>query len=340
MIEKNKQVLFASRPIGWVTDDNFRFVQRELELPEGNDVLVRNIYLSVDPYMRGRMNAQQTYADGFQLGKVLTGEVVGQVEMSDNPDFKVGDFVIGYLGWEEFSYCPGGRGLSKIDPKRAPLSYFLGVMGMPGRTAYFGFLKIGEPRSGETVYISAASGAVGQIVGQIAKMKGCRVTGSAGSDSKVAYLREQLNFDAAFNYKTVGNFSTALQEACPDGIDVYFENVGGEMLDEVLMQANFHARIVACGMVSQYNLTERYGVKNLFNVVGKRIRMQGFIVSDFDDQRAEFEKSMSAWLKNGEIKYVEDVVQGLDNAPSAFIGMLKGENMGKRVVQISKDPTK
>jgi len=341
MQETNKQVLFASRPIGWVSDDNFRFVTRDTDYPEHDgDVLIRNIYLSVDPYMRGRMNSAQTYAAGFELGKVLTGGAIGQVEMSNNPNFKVGDFVNGMLGWEEYSMVRKAAGLVKVDPKAAPLSYYLGVLGMPGMTAYVGLLDMGEPKAGETVYVSAASGAVGQIVGQIAKIKGCRVVGSAGSDEKVDFLLNELGFDAAFNYKTAATLGTGLRETCPDGIDVYFENVGGAMLDAVLMNMNPFGRIAACGMINQYNLKEPEGVKYLGLVVGKKIRIQGFIVSDHLDRQAAFRSDVGRWLKSGELKYREDIADGLDNAPTAFIGMLKGENLGKQVVQIGTDPTK
>ncbi len=211
---------------------------------------------------------------------------------------------------------------------------------MPGMTAYVGLLDIGQPKEGETVYVSAASGAVGQIVGQIAKIKGCRVTGSAGSDAKVGFLINELGFDAAFNYKTVDSLGAGLMEVCPDGNDVYFENVGGKMLDAVLMNINPFGRIVACGMISQYNLKEPEGVKYLGQVVGKKLRIQGFIVSDHMNRRAAFQRDVGGWLKSGQLKYREDIAQGLDNAPAAFIGMLKGENMGKQVVQIGEDPTK
>ncbi len=340
MQESNQQILFASRPIGWVSDDNFRFVTRELLLPENSGVLVKNIYLSVDPYMRGRMSAQKSYAAGFELGKVLSGGGIGQVTISHDPKLKVGDFVTGHMGWEEISYFPDASGLQKLDPKLAPLSYNLGVLGMPGMTAYVGLLDIGKPESGETVYVSAASGAVGQLVGQIAKMKGCRVVGSAGSEAKVRYLTDELGYDAAFNYRLSEDLQKSLEIACPGGIDVYFENVGGEMLDAVLATANPFARIVACGMISQYNLRDYDGIKNLVNIVRNRIRMQGFIVSDHGKRRSAFLRDVGKWLKEGRITYREDIVRGLENMPAAFVGMMKGDNMGKRVVQIADDPTK
>lgn len=340
MAEINTRIMFKSRPTGWVAPENFEIVTAEAPEPGPDDVLVRNIYMSLDPYMRGRMNAGKSYISGFQLGEVMMAGVVGQVAASNNAAFAEGDYVNGMLGWENYSLVPGGKGLTKVDPSIAPLSYYLGVLGMPGMTAYVGLLDIGEPKEGDTVYISAASGAVGQIVGQIAKIKGCRVVGSAGSDDKVAYIRDELGFDAAFNYRTVESLDAGLRETCPDGIDVYFENVGGEMLDAVLNRINPFARIVACGMISQYNKEKPDGVHNLMSLVRCKAKIHGFIVSDHWDRLPAFLKDMGGWLKDGRVKYREDIAQGLENAPAAFIGMLKGENFGKQVVQITDDPTR
>ena len=248
-----------------------------------------------------------------------------------------GDYVFGMLGWEEFTLVRGGKGLRKLDPGLAPLSYHLGVLGMPGMTAWYGLLEIGQPKEGETVLVSAASGAVGQVAGQLAKMKGCRVVGSAGADDKVAYLEDELGFDAAFNYKTVPSLDRALEESCGQGIDVYFENVGGAMLEAVLGHVNVRARIVACGMISQYNLETPEGARNLMPIVANRLKIQGFIVTDHYDRFGEFQEQMSGWLKDGKVRYREDVAHGLENAPVTFIGMLKGQNFGKQVVRIGED---
>lgn len=335
MSENNLQVLFKSRPSGWVVPENFELHEGTVPEPGDGDVLVRNRYMSVDPYMRNRMNDVKSYVEGFKLGKVLTGGVVGEVAKSNNPAFKEGDQVSGMLGWENYTNVPGGAGLMKVDGSLAPLSWYLGVLGMPGMTAHVGLLKIGQPKEGETVYVSAASGAVGQIVGQIAKLKGCRVVGSAGSDEKVAFITEQCGFDAGFNYKKVDSLGETLRTHCPDGIDVYFENVGGRMLEAVLNQMNPFGRVSACGMISQYNLEKPEGVHTLLNVVGKRLRIEGFIVSDHFAELPTFIQEMGGWLKNGDITYREDVKEGLENAPAAFIGMLKGENFGKQVVKIA-----
>ncbi|HZD25109.1 MAG TPA: NADP-dependent oxidoreductase [Alphaproteobacteria bacterium] len=330
----NTQVIFKARPTGWVDDSHFEIRTVPAGEPADGEVLVKNLYMSVDPYMRGRMREGRSYVAGFELGKVLQAGVVGVVVKSRDKDTPEGTFVNGTFGWEQYSVVRA-RGLRKVDPDAAPLSYYLGVLGMPGMTAWVGLETIGKPQAGETVYVSAASGAVGQVVGQIAKLKGCRVTGSAGSDDKVAYIVDELGFDAGFNYHQAESLSKALRGVCPDGIDVYFENVGGRMLDAVLTQVNVRARIVACGMISQYNLQKPEGVHNLMTIVGNRVLMQGFIVSDHYDRLPEFEQQMAGWLREGKVKYHESVTEGIENAPRAFIGMLKGENFGKAVVHIA-----
>lgn len=336
MTRSNTQVLFKARPTGWVDESHFEIVTGEAGAPEDGEVLVKNLYMSVDPYMRGRMREGRSYAAGFELGKVMQAGVVGQVIESRNPDVPEGTYVNGMLNWEEYTVAKGSH-LRKVDPDLAPLSYYLGILGMPGMTAWYGLLHIGKPKKGETVYVSAASGAVGQVVGQIAKVKGARVVGSVGDDAKLAYILDEIGFDAGFNYKTVESYGAGLRETCPDGIDVYFENVGGKMLDAVLARVNPFARIVACGMISQYNLEKPEGVHNLVNIVGNRVLMQGFIVSDHFDMMPQFEKEMAGWLKDGKLKYRETFTRGIENAPQAFIGMLKGENMGKAVVQIAEE---
>lgn len=330
----NTQVLFKARPTGWVDRSHFDIVTRPAGEPGDGEVLVKNLYLSVDPYMRGRMRDTRSYVPGFELGKVLMGGAVGVVAKSKADGLKEGDHVTGMLGWEQYSVAPA-KSLMKVDPKAGPLSYYLGIMGMPGMTAWIGLLDIGKPKSGETVYVSAASGAVGQIVGQIAKMKGCYVAGSAGDDAKVAYIRDELGFDAAFNYKKASSLGRALHEACPKGIDVYFENVGGAMLDAVLGCINPFSRIVVCGMISQYNKEKPEGVHNLMSLIANKALMQGFIVSDHYAKLPQFLAEMGGWVKAGKMHYRETVTEGIEHAPDAFIGMLKGENFGKAVVHIA-----
>ena len=337
----NRQIIFKSRPEGWVTLD--KFDARDAALPDigDGDVLVRAIYMSLDPYMRGRMDAAKSYAAGFQIGAPLQARVIGRVAASRNADYAEGALVFGTLDWADYTLAPGGKGLKKIDPAAAdvPLTWHLGALGMPGMTAWVG-LGFTDPKPGDTLFVSAASGAVGQIVGQIGRLRGCRVVGCAGTDAKVAYLTDELGFDAAFNHRTeAGDLLGALQKAAPDGIDIYFDNVGGQILEAALDAANRFARFVECGMISQYNLTreETTGIRNMTHVVRKAIRMQGFIVSDHADRRAEFDAEMISWLRSGAIKYRIDVADGLDAAPQAFIAMLKGENFGKQVVRIGAE---
>jgi NADPH-dependent curcumin reductase CurA len=333
-MSKNRRIVLKRRPEGWVSEDDFELVEAPEPTPGPTDVVTRNLWLSVDPYMRGRMRERHSYIPGFQLGQVIQGGGIGRVAASHNAAYAVGDVVQGMLGWEDMTLIPEGRGLIKVDPRPVPLSYYLGVLGMPGLTAWYGIREIGRPQPGETVLISAASGAVGQLAGQIAKRAGARVVGSAGRDDKVAWLKGELGFDAAFNYKTAGSPAQALAATCQSGIDVYFDNVGGALLDAVLGTVNPHARIIACGMISQYNLTEPEGVKNLMAIVANRVRMQGFIVSDHFDRLPEFLSEMSRWLKAGQILYREDVAEGLESTPAAFIRMLKGDNFGKQVVRL------
>ncbi|MDP6344397.1 MAG: NADP-dependent oxidoreductase, partial [Alphaproteobacteria bacterium] len=258
---------------------------------------------------------------------------------SNNPDYGAGDFVFGMLRWEEYSIAKGDEDLRKVDPDLAPLSWNLGVLGAPGLTAWVGMMELGRPKAGEQVFVSAASGAVGQVAGQLARLRGCRVVGSAGSDDKVAFIRRECGYDDGFNYRRAASFETALASHCPDGIDVYFDNVGGTMLDAVLLQANDHARLIECGMISQYNLQQPDGIHNLALFARKRLTMRGFIVRDHYELLPKYLSDMAAWLKSGEVKYREDMVRGLEQAPAAFIRMLKGENFGKQVVQIADDPT-
>jgi NADPH-dependent curcumin reductase CurA len=332
---RNIQVLFKARPTGWVDDSHFDIVESEAGTPGDGEVLIRNLYLSVDPYMRGRMRDTRSYTAGFEIGKPLDGGAVGEVIQSNAAELPVGAYVSGRMGWEEYTVAPA-RDLMQVDSALAPLSSFIGALGMPSMTAWVGMNDIGKAKEGETVVVSAASGAVGQVAGQMAKLSGCRVVGTVGSDAKLEYIVGDLGFDVGINYNTAESLGRALGEACPKGIDVYFENVGGKMLDAVLARVNPFARIVACGMISQYNLEKPEGIHNLINVVGNRVHMQGFIVSDHMDRLSEFHAEMGGWLKDGSVKYREDITEGIANAPAAFVGMLKGENFGKAVVEIAK----
>ena len=334
MPAKNMQVLLASRPAGWVKESDFRIVETPIPAAGAGQVLVKNLYLSLDPYMRGRMNDTRSYAAKVEIGQVMTGETVGEVVESQNPKFKAGDTVAGRVGWQHYALSDGSE-LRKVDPNLVPISTYLGVVGMPGVTAWVGLLDIGQPKPGETVVVSAASGAVGSVVGQLAKMKGCHVVGVAGGKEKCAYVTKELGFDLCIDHRA-GALERQLAEATPKGIDVYFENVGGPLLDAVLMRCNPFARIPLCGMVSQYNATDdRYGVKNLMMAVGMRIKLQGFIVSDHMERWPEALKQLGQGVRDGKIKYRETVTEGLENAPRAFIGLLKGENFGKQLVKLA-----
>jgi len=335
--DKNLQVRLASRPQGWVRPENFDISTAEMPSPAEGELLIRNIYLSLDPYMRPRMNDQESYVPPFVVGEVLEGGVVGEVIASRRPDYAVGDIVIGMLGWEQFSLS-NGEGLMKAPFTDVPLSHYLGVLGMPGLTAYVGLMKIGRPRAGETVFVSAASGAVGSVVGQLARIEGCFVAGSAGSDAKVACLLDDLGFDAAFNYKTE-DIGAGLRRVCPDGIDIDFENVGGAMLEQVIARMNDFGRIVFCGAISAYNQERpEPGPRNLFQLIAKRIRMEGFIVSDHYGDFPDYVAKARGWLADGRLKALETIVDGLETAPQALIGLFKGENFGKLIVRIGPEP--
>jgi len=328
----NKRVVMASRPAGWVTEENFRIETVPVPKPKDGEVLVKNHWLSLDPYMRGRMNDTKSYAAKQEIGAVMVGGTAGEVVESNNPKFKAGDKVSGMLGWQQYGVSDG-TGLNKIDASRAPMSAFLGVLGMPGVTAWVGLLDICQPKEGETVVVSAASGAVGSVVGQIAKLKGARAVGIAGGKAKCDYVVNELGFDACIDYKA-GRLNDDLRAAAPKGIDCYFENVGGEILDAVLKQMNAFSRIAVCGLISQYNATEAYGVKTFQSILTNRIKVQGFIVSDRMELWAKALPELVGWVAGGKIKYRETVAQGLENAPKAFIGLLKGENFGKQLVKL------
>ncbi len=329
----SKEIRLASHPEGMPRPENFQLVEAELNEPGADEVVVENIFLSVDPYMRGRMMDRDSYLPPFQLGETLQGGAVGRVIRSNHADLQPGDYVNSMMGWRE-AYVTHGSVLQKIDEKLAPISYYLGVTGMPGLTAYAGLLDIGQPKEGETVFVSAASGAVGSIVGQIAKIKGCRVVGSAGSEEKVRLLTEEFGFDAGFNYKTP-DLPGTLGKLCPDGIDVYFDNVGGIQLEAAIDLMNPFGRIAACGMIGQYNdIDPPPGPKNLIFVVGKRLNMRGFIVSDHFDRYPAFLKDMGEWIATDRIRVRETVVDGIENMVDAFLGLFQGQNIGKMLVKL------
>lgn len=332
----NRQIVLASRPKGWATEENFRVVESPMPVAGDGQFLVRNHWLSLDPYMRGRMDDAKSYARGTGIGEVMVGGTVGEVLDSQHPKFRKGDWVVdssGGLGWQLYGVSDG-RGLAKIDVASVPASYYLGLLGMPGVTAWMGLLDIARPKPGETVVISAAAGAVGSVAGQLAKLKGCRAIGIAGGPGKCDYVVAELGFDACIDYKA-GRLDEDLKAATPDGIDVVFENVGGAVLDSVLGRMNVHSRIALCGLISQYNATEPYGVRNLRSLLVNRVRLQGFIVSDRMEMWPQAIRELGAWLAAGQLKYRETVARGLESAPRAFIGMLKGENLGKQLVKLT-----
>lgn len=330
----SREIQLKKRPVGMPAQDDFEQVEKTLAQPGEGELLIRNLYVSVDPYMRARMIDQESYLPPFPLGETITGGAVGEVIVSHSDTFKAGDHVLSFAGWREY-FVSDGSDLTPVDPAILPVQSFLGVAGMTGLTAYVGLLNIGKPRENDTVYVSAASGAVGSIVCQIAKIKGCRVVGSAGSDEKVDWLRREIGIDGAFNYKQVDNLSAELKSQCPDGIDIYFESVGGSHLEVVLDHMKPFGRIPMCGMISQYNRTRlEPGPANLIQVIGKRLRMQGFIVSDHYDQLPQFQADMAGWIGEGRIKWRETIIEGIENVPKAFLGLFSGDNLGKMLVKV------
>lgn len=334
LMEKNREIYLASRPEGMPEKSNFKLEIKSLPKLKEGEVLIKTLYLSVDPYMRGRMNDRPSYIAPFEINKPLTGSIVGKVVESKSSSFKPNDFVAGFLNWSDYSIAPANL-LQKLDPTIKPISYALGVLGMPGMTAYFGLLEIGKPKKGETVVVSGAAGAVGTVVGQIAKIMGCRVIGIAGSDEKVEYLIKELGFDAAVNYKHK-NYAQELKKACPKGVDVYFDNVGGDITDQVLQLINQHARVVICGQISMYNAEKTdVGPRNWWILLTKSASAKGFIVSEYTHQFPKALKEVAEWIKQGRIYFHETVVDGLENAPEAFLGLFHGENIGKQIVKVS-----
>ncbi|MDE3169094.1 MAG: NADP-dependent oxidoreductase [Acidobacteriota bacterium] len=330
----NRKFVLAARPVGMPKESDFELVSEPLPPLAQGQLLLRTQYLSVDPYMRGRMTGVRTYADPVNIGEIMVGGTVGEVIESRNPDFTAGQIVTGYWGWQEFAVSDGS-GLRHLDTKLAPVSTALGVLGMPGMTAYFGLLEICQPSAGEMVVVSGAAGAVGSLVGQIAKIKGCEVVGVTGSDEKVAWLTGELGFDAAFNYKTTSDYVARFQELCPNGVDCYFDNVGGAVSDAVLSVINTKARIAVCGQISQYNLDKpEPGPRAFRYLLNKSARAEGFLVYNFVERFPEGMGQMAKWIKEGKIKYRETIVEGFENAPRALIGVLAGENTGKMIVKL------
>ncbi len=331
----NRQITLAARPVGYPKESDFALVENPIPTPGAGEMLVRIIYLSLDPYMRGRMNEGKSYAPPLQIGDVMVGGTVGKVLQSNVPGFTKGDIVEGMLGWQEYAVSDG-KGLRKIDPQVAPISTALGVLGMPGLTAYFGMLEIANPQPGETVVVSGGAGAVGSAAGQIAKIRGCRVVGIAGSDAKINYMVRELGFNAAFNYRSVENYYEVLNEICPDGIDVYFDNVGGAITDAVFRLLRTRGRVAVCGQIALYNLEKPdQGPRPLPYLLVKQARAEGFLVFQFVERFGEALKQLTEWLKAGRLKYREDIVDGIGNAPSAFTAMLQGRNMGKQLVKLA-----
>ena len=338
MPETNRQVLLRRRPNGMPVPEDFSIVDGAMPEPAEGQVLLRGIYLSLDPYMRGRISGQRSYAKPTEPGEVIEGRVVGRVIASRHPHFHDGDYAFGGYGWQTHSAVDGGA-LTKLDPNAAPISTALGILGMPGLTAYVGLKTIGRPKAGETVVISAASGAVGAVAGQLAKRDGCRVVGIAGGGDKCRYVADELGFDACVDHRGP-DLAAALAAACPKGIDVYFENVGGAVQAAVFPLLNDFGRMIMCGMISEYNDIEPRPGPSLVSVVRKRLHIQGFIVSDHAALRPEYLATAAPLVRAGRLKYREDIVDGIDNAPAAFIGLLQGRNFGKLIVRLGDDPTR
>ncbi|MBT2572486.1 NADP-dependent oxidoreductase [Bacillus sp. ISL-51] len=335
MPETQQQIQLARRPEGIPVHEDFRFETISVPEPKDGEVLVKTLYVSVDPYMRGRMQDTKSYVEPFALDAALTGGVIAEV-ISDGAKLKKGDVVIGTLAWQEYSSVSESS-LRKVDTGIAPAQAYLGILGLTGLTAYFGLLDIGRPKKAETVVVSGAAGAVGSAVGQIAKIKGARVVGIAGSDEKISYLKQELQFDEAINYKTAEDIQKALADACPDGVDVYFDNVGGPISDAVMNLLNDFARIPVCGAISSYNAkseAEDIGPRVQSKLIKLKALMQGFIASDYSDRFSEGAKQLAEWLKDGRLHYEETVTEGFSNIPDAFLGLFKGENKGKQLIKV------
>jgi NADPH-dependent curcumin reductase CurA len=336
MTDVNRQILLAARPVGLPRESDFRLIESPVPVPRDGEFLVRTIYLSVDPYMRGRMNDRESYAPPVPLEGVMVGGVVGRVTQSHHDGFPVGTIVVGLLGWQDYAVS-NGTGVRPVDPTIAPISTALGVLGMPGLTAYFGLLDVCQPVAGETVVVSGAAGAVGSLVGQIARIKGCRVVGTAGSDAKVDLLTHEFGFDAAFNYKTETDYAARLKQLCQGPVDVYFDNVGGPLSDAVFAILNVHARVSICGQIALYNSAQAMGPRLFMKLIEKRVKVQGFLVFDYAPRFREAAVELAGWLRAGTIVYRETIATGLENAPRAFLDLFEGKNTGKQLVKVSEE---
>ena len=333
----NHQITLAARPKGFPRDDDFRLIT--VPIPEVGDgeFLVQVIYLSVDPYMRGRMNDVESYAPPVGIGEVMVGECVGCVAKSRHERFPEGSYVAGMFGWQEYAISDG-KMVRRLDPTAAPISTALHVLGMPGMTAYFGVLDVCQPKEHETFVVSGAAGAVGSVVGQLAKLKGCRVVGVAGSDDKISFITDELGFDAGFNYKTTDDYVAAYRQHCPQGVDAYFDNVGGPITDAVFPVLNVGARLGICGQISQYNVdSPQQGPRLLWHLIIKRATIRGFLVMDYTDRFREAITELTKWFQAGQLKYCERVTDGIENAPRAFVEMMRGANIGKQLVKVTDD---
>jgi NADPH:quinone reductase len=328
-----RQFKLAARPVGLPTESDFTLVEAPLPAPQPGEAVVKTSYLSVDPYMRGRITGVRTYADPVNIGDVMVGSAVGEVIESRDPSLQPGDFVAGNWGWQDHAVARAAW-LRKLDPQMAPVSTALGVLGMPGATAYFGFLEICHPKAGETVVVSGAAGAVGSLVGQIAKIQGCRAIGIAGGDDKIRHIVDDFGFDAGFNYKTVSDYVAKLKELCPNGVDCYFDNVGGAISDAVFALLNPFGRVSVCGQISQYNLAKpEPGPRLLGQILVRQLKVEGFIVTRFQERWPQGIAQMVQWIKAGKLRYREEIVEGFEKTPRAFIDMLEGKNAGKMLVK-------
>jgi len=336
MPETNRTYLLAKRPEGKPDRDTFELTEDEVPDPAPGEALVRTLYLSVDPYMRDRMNAGESYAEPWGVGDPLRGGVVGEVVESNGAGFEAGDVVTGNLQWADYATAAGSD-LHPVDPDLGPVSTALGVLGMPGRTAYFGTREVADVSAGDTFVVTGAAGAVGSVAGQIAKLSGARVVGFAGSDEKVAFLEDELGFDAGINYKATDDYAAALDEAAPDGVDAYYDNVGGEITDAVFTRLNVDARVAICGQIALYNAEEvPVGPRKLPALIESRATVEGFLVQDFMPRFEEATRQLAEWVASGDVTYRETVTEGLENAPDAFLGLFEGENVGKQLVKVGE----
>ncbi len=331
----NRSIHLQNRPEGRPQASDFNLKEVEMPTPEEGQILLETRYISVDPYLRGRMVDAKSYIPPFKLHEPITSGIIAQVKESKHPDYKTGDFVNGMLAWKEFQVSVG-KGLTKVDPDQAPLSAYLGILGMTGLTAYFGLTSIGKPKAGETLLVTGAAGAVGSVVGQLGKILDCKVVGIAGSDAKIELITGKFGFDAGINYKTTDDMEQAIAKACPDGVDVFFDNVGGSIFDAVMAHTTQNARVVLCGAIADYNKTETPTGPRVNNTIIKNsILMQGFIVGNYQDEFPEGIQKLAGWLQEGKLDYEETLVEGFENTPQAFIDLFDGKNTGKMVVKVT-----